>query len=122
MKGKKMDKIIEITDPKEMEKFVKTNKYLLVDDGMDEFIIKESDLPNYIYNRNENVNVYKSDGEFLLSTFGYFLNKIPYSYRQTIIERLMDLQLGNKESKYKKIRQSQKETRHHYTCRTFRPL
>ena len=26
MKGKKMDKIIEITDPKEMEKFVKTNK------------------------------------------------------------------------------------------------
>ena len=99
MKGKKMDKIIEITDPKEMEKFVKTNKYLLVDDGMDEFIIKESDLPDYIYNRNENINVYKPDGEFVLSTFGYFLNKIPYSYRQKIIERLIDLQLGNKESK-----------------------
>ena len=94
-----MDKIIEITDPKEMEKFVKTNKYLLVDDGMDEFIIKESDLPNYIYNRNEEVTIYKPDGEFLLSTIGFFLNKISYKERQKIIERLIRLQLGEEESK-----------------------
>ena len=89
-----MDKIIEITDPKEMEKFVKTNKYLLVDDGMDEFIIKESDLPDYIYNRNENINVYKPNGEFLLSTIGFFLNRISYNERQKIIDRLVRLQLG----------------------------
>mgnify|MGYP005875858495 CR=1 FL=1 len=30
-----MEKLIEITDPKEMEKFVKSSNYLLVDDGLD---------------------------------------------------------------------------------------
>lgn len=33
-----MEKLIEITDPKEMEKFVKSNNYLLVDDGSDELM------------------------------------------------------------------------------------
>ena len=93
-----MEKLIEITDPKEMEKFVKSNKYLLVDDGMDEFVIREKDLVDYIYNRNEDINVYKPNGEFLLSTIGFFLNRISYKDRQTIIERLVILQLDEEES------------------------
>ena len=59
-----MEKLIEITDPKEMEKFVKSSNYLLVDDGLDEYVIHESDLVDYIYNRNEEVTIYKPDGEF----------------------------------------------------------
>lgn len=93
-----MEKLIEITDPKEMEKFVKSNKYLLVDDGMDEFVIREKDLVDYIYNRNEDINVYKPNGEFLLSTIGFFLNRISYKDRQKIIERLVRLQLDEEES------------------------
>ena len=73
-----MEKLIEITNPNEMEKFVKDNNYLLVDDGMDEFVIREKDLVDYIYNRNEDINVYKPNGEFLLSTIGFFLNRISY--------------------------------------------
>lgn len=93
-----MERLIEITDPKEMEKFVKSNKYLLVDDGMDEFVIREKDLVDYIYNRNEDINVYKPNGEFLLSTIGFFLNRISYKDRQKIIERLVRLQLDEEES------------------------
>lgn len=73
-----MEKLIEITNPYEMEKFVKENKYLLVDDGLDEYVIKESDLPDYIFNSTQSINVYKPNGEFLLSTFRYFLNMIDY--------------------------------------------
>lgn len=92
-----MEKLIEITDPNEMEKFVKDNSYLLVDGGMDEYVIKESDLVDYIVNRNEDVNIYKPDGEFLLSTIGFFLNRISYNERQKIIDRLVRLQLGEEE-------------------------
>ncbi len=94
-----MKKLIEITDPKEMEKFVRNNNYLLVDDGLDEYVIKEDDLVDYIVNRNEDINVYRPDGEFLLSTIGFFLNKISYNERQKIIERLIRLQLGEEESR-----------------------
>ncbi|MBS7020722.1 MAG: hypothetical protein KH135_02470 [Firmicutes bacterium] len=94
-----MKKLINITEPKDMIKFVKEGNYLLVDDGMDEFIIHESDLTDYIVNRNEDVNIYKSDGTFLLSTIGYFLNKINYEYRKKIIERLIKLQTGEIETK-----------------------
>ena len=93
-----MEKLIEITNPNEMEKFVKDNNYLLVDDGMDEYVIKESDLVDYIVNRNENINVFKPNGEFLLSTIGFFLNRISYNERQKIIDRLVRLQLGEEES------------------------
>lgn len=92
-----MEKLIEITNPNEMEKFVKDNNYLLVDDGMDEYVIKESDLVDYIVNRNENINVFKPNGEFLLSTIGFFLNRISYNERQKIIDRLVRLQLGEEE-------------------------
>ena len=94
-----MEKLIEITDPNEMEKFVKSGNYLLVDDGLDEYVIHESDLVDYIYNRNEEVTIYKSNGEFLLSAMGFFLYKISYSERQKIIERLIRIQLGKEESK-----------------------
>lgn len=94
-----MEKLIEIIDPNEMEKFVKDNNYLLVDDGMDEYVIKESDLVDYIVNRNEDINIYKPNGEFLLSTIGFFLNRISYNERQKIIERLIRLQLGEEEAK-----------------------
>lgn len=92
-----MKKLREITKPDDMKKFVKGKKYLLVDDGMNEYIIMEKDLTDYIVNRNEDVNVYRPDGTFLLSTFGFFLNKIDYDYRQKIIDRLIKLQLGELE-------------------------
>ena len=98
-KGKEMkEKLVEITNPSEIKSFVEKNPYLLVDDGTNEYIIKESDLADYIYNRNEEINVYRPDGEFLLSTFGFFLNKISYNERQKIIRRLLDLQLGEADS------------------------
>lgn len=80
-----------------MEKFVKSSNYLLVDDGLDEYVIHESDLVDYIVNRNEDINVYRPDGSFMLSTIGFFLNKISYTDRQNIIDRLIRLQLGEEE-------------------------
>ena len=77
-----MEKLIEITNPKEMEKFVKFSNYLLVDDGLDEYVIHESDLVDYIVNKNEDISIYRPDGSFLLSTIGFFLNKISYNERQ----------------------------------------
>lgn len=77
-----MEKLIEMIVPKKMEKFVKSNNYVLVDDGLNEYVIHESDLVDYIYNRNEKVTIYKSNGEFLLSTIVSFLNKISCNERQ----------------------------------------
>lgn len=94
-----MKKLIEIYNPSDMKKFVKENKYLLVDDGIEEFIIREEDLPDYIYNRNQNIDIYRPDGSFWLSTIGFFLNRIAYDDRQKIIERLIKLQIGEEESK-----------------------
>lgn len=94
-----MEKLIEITDPKEMERFVRDGNYLLVDDGLDEYVIHESDLVDYIYNRNQDIDIYRPDGSFLLSTIVFFLNKIAYEDRQKIIDRLIKLQLGEEESK-----------------------
>lgn len=94
-----MEKLVEIYNPSDMKKFVKENKYLLVDDGIEEFIIKEEDLPDYIYNRNQDIDIYRPDGSFLLSTIGFFLNRIAYEDRQKTIERLIKLQLGEEESK-----------------------
>lgn len=34
-----MEKLIEIYNPSDMKKFVKENKYLLVDDGIEGFLI-----------------------------------------------------------------------------------
>ena len=54
----------------------------MVDDGIEEFIIREEDLPDYIYNRNQYIEIYRPDGSFLLSTIGFFLNRIAYKDRQ----------------------------------------
>lgn len=94
-----MNKILQITKLNEMKKFIDSGKYLLVDDGINEYIIMESDLTDYIVNRNEDINVYKPDGTFLLSTIGVFLNKVDFKYRQKIIDRLVKLQLGKLNSK-----------------------
>ena len=81
-----------------MKKFIARKNYLLVDDEINEYIIMESDLADYIFNRNEDINVYRPDGTFLLSTFGFFLNKIDYIEIQKIIGRLVKLQVGEVES------------------------
>lgn len=94
-----MNKLLKITEPNEMKKFIEGKKYLLVDDEINEYIIMKSDLADYIFNRNEDINVYKPDGTFLLSTFGYFLNKIDYIDRQKIVDRLVKLQVGEIESR-----------------------
>lgn len=67
-----MKKLVEIYKPSDMKKFVKENKYLLVDDSIEEFIIREEDLPDYIYNRNQDIDIYRPEGSFLLSTIVSF--------------------------------------------------
>ncbi len=74
-----------------MKEFVDGKDYLLVEDGINEYIIMKNDLIDYIYNRNEEINIYRTDGTFLLSTFDFFLNKIAFSERQKIIDRLIKL-------------------------------
>ena len=67
-----MKKLVEIYKPSDMKKFVKENKYLLVDDSIEEFILREEDLPDYIYNRNQDIDIYRPEGSFLLSTIVSF--------------------------------------------------
>lgn len=63
----------------------------------EEFIFPESKIPDFIVlnGMKSDLHIETLDGDFLANTFGLFLNRVvSMEYRETFIERLVELQTG----------------------------
>ena len=92
-------------DENEVRKIIESKeKYVYVDDGMTEVIIKKEDIPDYIVYINRecgltDLKMFDSDGKQILNTLGEFLDKCNPIIREEIIDRLVNLQTGEEEPK-----------------------
>ena len=92
-------------DENEVRKIIESKeKYVYVDDGMTEVIIKKEDIPDYIVYINRecgltDLKMFDSDGQQILNTLGEFLDKCNPIIREEIIDRLVNLQTGEEEPK-----------------------
>lgn len=93
----------------EIESILKSDTPLYyADDGIDEVVIKEEDIPDFIMIVNQ-IEGYSADLKFykvnsfsmqpVLTTMGPFLDRAEPELRDKIIGRLQDLQTGDKEPK-----------------------
>lgn len=96
---------ISFYDENEVRKIIESKeKYVYVDDGMTEVIIKKEDIPDYIVYINRecgltDLKMFDSDGQQILNTLGEFLDKCNLIIREEIIDRLVNLQTGEEEPK-----------------------
>lgn len=96
---------ISFYDENEVRKIIESKeKYVYVDDGMTEVIIKKEDIPDYIVYINRecgltDLKMFDSDGQQILNTLGEFLDKCNPIIREEIIDRLVNLQTGEEEPK-----------------------
>lgn len=94
---------ISFYDENEVRKIIESKeKYVYVDDGMTEVIIKKEDIPDYIVYINRecgitDLKMFDSDGQQILNTLGEFLDKCNPIIREEIIDRLVNLQTGEEE-------------------------
>ena len=99
---------ISFYDENEVRKIIESKeKYVYVDDGMTEVIIKKEDIPDYIVYINRecgltDLKMFDSDGQQILNTLGGFLDKCNPIIREEIIDRLVNLQTG--EEKLKEVK------------------
>ena len=96
---------ISFYNENEVRKIIESKeKYVYVDDGMTEVIIKKEDIPDYIVYINRecgltDLKMFDSDGQQILNTLGEFLDKCNPIIREEIIDRLVNLQTGEEEPK-----------------------
>ena len=96
---------ISFYDENEVRKIIESKeKYVYVDDGMTEVIIKKEDIPDYIVYINRecgltDLKMFDSDGQQILNTLGEFLDKCNPIIREEIIDRLVNLKTGEEEPK-----------------------
>ena len=96
---------ISFYDENEVRKIIESKeKYVYVDDGMTEVIIKKENIPDYIVYINRecgltDLKMFDSDGQQILNTLGEFLDKCNPIIREGIIDRLVNLQTGEEEPK-----------------------
>lgn len=96
---------ISFYDENEVRKIIESKeKYVYVDDGMTEVIIKKEDIPDYIVYINRecgltDLKMFDSDGQQILNTLGEFLDKCNPIIREEIIDRLVNLQTGEEDPK-----------------------
>lgn len=93
---------IKFYDVNEIKKIIKSKENLyFADDGIDEVIVREQDIPDFIMKANEisgecsNLKFYKMNNETyepVLTTMGRFLDKANPFLREKIIDRLVLLQ------------------------------
>lgn len=96
----------------EIKELLNSNiKLVYVDTGLEEIVARYEDLPDVIVDINDkfgitDLSVYEYGANSttpILTTFGPFLNKCVPNVREDIIERLIELQLGEKEVKDYKV-------------------
>lgn len=107
------EKMFEFYSEEEILEILKNNERLvIVDDGIDDAIIKFEDLPDFIVDINNktgyttNLKVYDYQNismNPILTTMGHFLDKCDPIVRQDIIDRLIKLQTFEEEVKDYKI-------------------
>lgn len=94
-------------------------KLVYADNGIDEFVVKYSDLPDFIVDMsrsmgyNCNLKVYNSPTELvtpILTTIGEFLDKCDPNVRKDIIDRLIAVQTTEETKSYKIINKYDLET------------
>ena len=96
---------IKYYDENEVKQIIeRKEKYVYVDDGMTEVIIKKDDIPDYIVYINRecgltDLKMFDSDGQQILNTLGEFLDRCNPIIREEIIDRLVNLQTGEEELK-----------------------
>lgn len=96
---------IKFYDESEVRQIIENKeKYVYVDDGMTEVIIKKEDIPDYIVYINRecgltDLKIFNSDGQQIISTLGEFLDRCDLVIREEIIDRLVNLQTGEEEPK-----------------------
>lgn len=96
---------IKYYDENEVKQIIESKeKYVYVDDGMTEVIIKKDDIPDYIVYINRecgltDLKMFDSDGQQILNTLGEFLDRCNPIIREEIIDRLVNLQTGEEELK-----------------------
>lgn len=96
---------IKFYDENEVRQIIANKeKYVYVDDGMTEVIIKKENIPDYIVYINRecgitDLKMFDSDGQQILNTLGEFLDKCNPIIREEIIDRLVNLQTGEEEPK-----------------------
>ena len=100
----------EFYSEEEIKELLNDNERLVyIDDGYNEFVVRYEDLPDCIVDmamKNMSVELKVIDYnnyETLATTYGFFLNRCDPDVREDIIERLQELQLGDKEIKTYKI-------------------
>ena len=96
---------IKYYDENEVKQIIESKeKYVYVDDGMTEVIIKKDDIPDYIVYINRecgltDLKMFNSDGQQILNTLGEFLDRCNPIIREEIIDKLVNLQTGEEEPK-----------------------
>lgn len=104
---------IELYSSNEIRKIIKSGEELyFMDDGTNEFVVKKQDIPHIIVDLNLkygsiDLKFYEvSSSEFkpVLTTMGFYLDRVKQDLREIIIDRLISLQTGEKRPrKYKLI-------------------
>jgi len=104
---------INFNDEKEIKKILKSkDKLYYADDGIDEVIVREQDIPDFIIKANEitgecsNLKFYAMNSEEykpVLTTIGSFLDKADPVLRAKIIDRLVLLQTTEEPTKDFKV-------------------
>lgn len=95
----------------EIKELLKNERLVYADDGINEVVIRYKDIPDFIVDYNNrngltDLKFYAFDGytvKPIITTLGYFLNRCDPKVREDIIERLVDLQTGDKIKNYKII-------------------
>lgn len=93
------DNFNEIVEKEKVLDILESDDCLTIVEDKDFVYIDKKSLPDYIVMRNKDIQVYDKDGNFLLSTLGFFLDKIDVNFRKEIIDNLLDLQFSNKNCK-----------------------
>ena len=115
-----MKKEFEFYNQKEIKKLLLSDEKLVyVDNGVDEFVVKYKDLPDFIVDmsrymgNNCQLKVYKYPAESMnpiLTTMGEFLDKCDDDVRKDIIIRLIEVQTNMETKNYKIISEYDLET------------
>lgn len=95
----------------EIKELLKNERLVYADDGINEVVIRYKDIPDFIVDYNNKNGVtdlkfYAFDGYTMnpiITTLGYFLNQCDPNVREDIIDRLVNLQTGDKIKNYKII-------------------
>ncbi|MBP3595887.1 MAG: hypothetical protein J6J60_00580 [Clostridia bacterium] len=104
------DELEFYTEEEIREMIAKKERYVYVDNGLENFVIRRQDIPDFIVYINREID--STDLEIfdpeegnlvIIRTCGEFLDKCESEVREEIIERLIQLQTGEEEYSQVKV-------------------